>query len=70
MLKVPEILRFIPDHLKAKEMYKNVSEKLPFVIRYLFDWYKTQEICNKAVLENDGTLQVVSDSSQILKMCD
>ena len=32
-----------------------------FVKRYVPDRYKTKEICNKAILENDGTLKFVSD---------
>ena len=34
---------------------------LHFVIRYVPDQYKTQEMCNKAILEI-GTLQSVPDS--------
>ena len=31
----PEMIRFIPDHLKTKKMCKNAFKKLPFVIKLL-----------------------------------
>ena len=31
-IKNPEMIRFVPDHLKNKTMYKYVVKKLPFVI--------------------------------------
>ena len=40
----PEMLKFVPDHLKTKKMCKHAVKKLPFVIRYLPDQYKTQQI--------------------------
>ena len=40
------------DHVKTKNMCKHAVEKLPFVS----DQYKTQQIFDKAILENDGTL--------------
>ena len=49
-IKNPEMLKFIPDHLKTKNMYKHAIQNLPFVIRYVPDQYETQEI-----LENGGT---------------
>ena len=43
-------------------MCKHAVKKLLFVIRYVPDQYKTQEImCDKAVLENGGTLKSVPD---------
>ena len=33
-MKNPEMLRFVPDHLKTKTTCKNAVEKLPFVIKY------------------------------------
>ena len=35
------------------------NENLPFVVRYIPDWYKTQGTCDKAILENDVTLKSV-----------
>ena len=42
-------------------MYKHAVEKLSFVIRYVPDRYKTQEMCDKAILENGGMLKPVPD---------
>ena len=38
------------DHLKTKKMCKHVLKKLPFVIRYVPDQYKAQQMCVKAIL--------------------
>ena len=51
MIKNPEMLRFVPDHLKSKRMCKNALKKLQFVIRYVPHRYNTQEICDKFILE-------------------
>ena len=34
---------------------------LPFITGYAPVWYKTQERCDKAILENCGTLKSVPD---------
>ena len=59
--KNSKILRFIPDHLKTTNMCKISVKILPFITGYAPDWYKTQEICDKAILENCGTLKSVPD---------
>ena len=41
------MIRLVPDHLKAKKLH---------------DQCKTQKFCNKAVLENGGTLKFVPDN--------
>ena len=61
VMKNPEMLKFVPDHLKPKKMCKLSVKKLPFVIRYVPDQYKTQQMCDKAVLENGGALESVPD---------
>ena len=61
VMKNPEMLKFVLDHLKTKTMFKNAAKKLPFLIRYVPDQYKTQQICDKAILENCGTLKSVPD---------
>ena len=43
IIKNPEMLGFIPDHLKTKKMCKNGAKKLLFVIAYVYDSYKTQK---------------------------
>ena len=55
------MLKFDPDHLKAKKMCKYAVKKLPFVVRYVPDLYKTQQMCNKAIIENGGTFESVPD---------
>ena len=37
-------------------MCKHAVKKLPFVIRYVPDQYKTQQMCDQAILENYWTL--------------
>ena len=55
------MLRFVPDHLKAKKMCKSVVKELLFIIRYVYDRYKTQEMRDKVTLENGGMLMFVPD---------
>ena len=38
IMKNPEMLRFVPDHLKTKKMCKYAVKKLLFILGY----YKTQ----------------------------
>ena len=42
-------------------MCKHAVKILPFVIRYVPDRYKAQQICDKAIVENGGTLEPVLD---------
>ena len=35
IIKNPKMLRIVPDHLKAKKMYKNAIRNVPFEIRYV-----------------------------------
>ena len=58
------MLKVIPDYLKTKKMCKNGVKKLPFVINYVPNQYKTQEICDKVILENDRTLKFVPDCNK------
>ena len=37
MIKNPEMLRFVPNHLKIKKMHKNAGKKLSFIIIYVCD---------------------------------
>ena len=61
IIKDPEILRFLLDHLKTKKICRYAVKKLPFVIRYVPNWYKTQKICDKVILEKSGILRCVPD---------
>ena len=59
VMKNPEMLKFVPNHLKTKKMCKHAVKKLPYLLRYVPDQYKTQQMCDKAILENNGTLNSV-----------
>ena len=59
--KTPEMLKFVPNHLETKKLWQHTIKKFPFVIRYVSDWSKTQQMCDKAILENDGTLESAPD---------
>ena len=52
------MLKFVPDHLKLN-MCNYAVKKLPFIIRYVPDQYKSKKMCNRAILKNDGTLKSV-----------
>ena len=39
-MKNPEILKFVPDHLKTKKICKHAVKKLPCLLRYVPDQYK------------------------------
>ena len=67
--KNPEMLKFVPDHLKTKKMGKHAVKKLSYLLRYVPDRYKTQQMCDKAILENDGTLKSVHDCNKNQEMC-
>ena len=41
LIKNPEMLKFIPNHLKTKQLCNYAIKKLPFVIRYVPDLYNT-----------------------------
>ena len=49
VMKNPEMLKFVPDHLKTKKMCKNVITKLPDLLGYAPDQYEGQKWCDKAI---------------------
>ena len=51
VMKNPEMLKFVPDHLKTKRICKHAVKKLPYLLRYVPHWYKTQQMCDKAILK-------------------
>ena len=51
-------------------MCKHLVKKLPFVIRYVPDQCKDQQMCDKAILEYGGTLDSLLDFYQNQQMCD
>ena len=50
-------------------MCKHAVKKLPFVIRYVPDRHTTQQICDKAIFENGGTLKSAPDCYKNQEMC-
>ena len=37
VIRNPEMVKFVPDHLKTKKICKHAVKKLPFVIKYVPD---------------------------------
>ena len=62
VIKNPEMLKLVPDHLKTKKICKHAVKKLPCLLKYVTDQYKTPQMCYKDILENGGTLESVPDS--------
>ena len=58
---VSAMLQFVSDPLKTEKMCKNAVKKLPYLLRYVPGQYKGQQMCGKAILENGGTLDSVTD---------
>ena len=44
VMKNPEMLKCVPDHLKTKKMCKRAVTKLTYPLRYVPDQYKTQQM--------------------------
>ena len=40
IMKNPDMLKFVSDHLRTKKMCKYAVKKLPFLVRYVPDQYK------------------------------
>ena len=62
-----EMLTFIPDHLNTKNMCKNAVKKLPFVIKYVPDQYKSKEMYHKFFIVNGGILGFIPDCNKNTK---
>ena len=43
VMKTPEMLKFVPDHLKTKAMCKHAVKKLLYLLRYVPD-HKTHQM--------------------------
>ena len=56
-----EMLKCVPNHLETKKSCKHVLKKLPYLLRYVPYRYKTRRLCDKAILENGGTLKSISE---------
>ena len=57
--KNPEMLKFVPDHLRTKVMCKNAVNRLAFVVMYVPDGHKTEEMCNEGILRNHEMLRFI-----------
>ena len=72
VMKNPKMLRFILNHLKTTNMCKHAVKKLLYLLRYVPDQCKCvpdQQMCNKAISENGGTLKSVPDCYKNQEMC-
>ena len=59
----------LPDYLNIKKTCKYSVEKIPFVIRYVSDQYRTQKMWGKAILEHGETLKSIRNCYKNQKMC-
>ena len=59
------MLRLVHKHFK---MCKHAAKKLSFLIKYVPDWYKTQQICHKVTLKNGG-MMFIPDYYKDPSMC-
>ena len=50
-------------------MCKHVVKKLPYLLRYAPNQYKTQQISDKAILESGGTLKSLPNCRENKEMC-
>ena len=51
-------------------MCKHGAQKLPYLLRYVPDWSRTQQMCDKAILENGRTIKFVPGCYKNQEMCD
>ena len=49
VMKNPEMLKFVPDHLKTKKMCKHAVKKLTYLLRYVPNQYETQQMYDEAI---------------------
>ena len=49
VMKNQEMLKFIPDHLKTKQIRNYPVKRLPSITRYIPDQFKTKKMCNRAI---------------------
>ena len=50
-------------------MCKRAVKKLSYLLRYDFAQYKTQQMCDKTILENGSALKFVPDWYKNQEMC-
>ena len=59
IIKKLEKLRLDSDHLKIKKMCNHAVKKLSFVIRDFPEQCRTQQMCDRELFQNDGTLESI-----------
>ena len=69
VMRNPEMLKFVPDHLKTKRMCKNEVKKLLNLLRYVPDQYKTQKMCDKAIDTRPTAIKYVPECYKTQGMC-
>ena len=69
IIKDPEMFRLVIDNLKTKKMYKHTVKKLSFLIKYVPDRCKAQQLCDKVIIENDIMIMFMPDQ-YITQECD
>ena len=57
-MKNPKILKFIPVILKLKRCVSMQLKIFPYLLRYVPDQYKTQQMCDKVNLEKQWNIKV------------
>ena len=48
----PKISKFVLDNLDTEKMCKHAVKMLPYLLKNVPDQYKSQQMCDKAILEN------------------
>ena len=48
-----KLLKFFAYYLKTKKMCKHAVNKLPYLLRYVPDQYKGQQMCDEAISEHE-----------------
>ena len=56
--------------LVERKMFIQASEREPVLLKFIFDRFKTQEICGKAIAVKGWTLCFVTDHFKSLEMCE
>ena len=69
VMKNPEMIKLFLIILKLKKMSKHGVGNLPYLLRHVPDQCKTQQMFDKAILKNSGTLKSVPDCYKDQGMC-
>ena len=69
VIKIPGMLKFIPYYHKLIKCVGIQLKKLCYLLVYVLDQYKTQQMCDKTILENGETLNFAPDCYKNQEMC-